>query len=206
MSFIGKVKRNPSLRGLISLYREYFGIKKSKFGYVGERVVMIPPINIANPQNVFLYGNNKIEHCTISASLAKFVMKKGAGSAEGLSVHTGNHMRIIGKYYRDITNDDKIASGQVLDKDVIVEEDVWLGCNVTLLAGVTIGRGATVAAGAVVTKSLPPYSICGGVPAKFIKFYWTIDQILEHEAMMFPEEERFTRVQLEEMFEKWTKK
>ena len=168
--------------------------------------MMIPPINIANPQNVFLYGNNKIEHCTISASLAKFVMKKGAGSAEGLSVHTGNHMRIIGKYYRDITNDDKIASGQVLDKDVIVEEDVWLGCNVTLLAGVTIGRGATVAAGAVVTKSLPPYSICGGVPAKFIKFYWTIDQILEHEAMMFPEEERFTRVQLEEMFEKWTKK
>lgn len=45
-------------RGFISLYREYFGIKKSKFGYVGERVVMIPPINIANFSNVYLLGNN----------------------------------------------------------------------------------------------------------------------------------------------------
>lgn len=79
-----------------------------------------------------------------------------------LSVHTGNHMRVVGKYYRDITNEDKQASGQVLDKDVIVEEDVWIGCNVTLLSGVTIGRGSTVAAGAVVTRSLPPYSILGG--------------------------------------------
>lgn len=203
MSIIGKIKSNPTVRGCISLYREYFGIKRKKFGYIGDKVVIIPPVNIANPSNVFLYGNNKIEHCTISASLAKFVMKKGAGSAEGLSVHTGNHLRQIGKYYRDIPNDDKKASGQVLDKDVIVEEDVWIGCNVTILAGVTIGRGSTVAAGAVVTKSMPPYCICGGVPAKFIKFYWTIDQILEHEEKLYPENERYSRAQLEEIFEKW---
>lgn len=165
----------------------------------------IPPVNIVNPKNVFLYGNNKIEHCTISTSLAKFIMKKGAGSAEGLCVHTGNHLREVGKYYRDITNADKQASGQVLDKDVIVEEDVWIGCNVTLLSGVTIGRGATVAAGAVVSKSMPPYCVCGGVPAKFIKFYWTIDQILEHEAKLYPENERYSRKQLEEIFERYKK-
>ena len=205
MSIFGRIKTNPMLRGLISLYREYFGIKKRKLGYVGERVVILPPVNIDNPSNVFLYGNNKIEHCTISASLAKFVMKKGAGSAEGLSVHTGNHMRTIGKYYRDITNLDKQASGQVLDKDVIVEEDVWIGCNVTLLAGVTIGRGSTVAAGAVVAKSMPPYCVCGGVPAKFIKFYWTIDQILEHESRLYPEAERYSREQLESLFSTWQK-
>lgn len=205
MSVVSKIKQNSTVRGFISLYREYFGIRRNKFGYVGERVVMIPPINITNPANVYLYGNNKIEHCTISASLAKFVMKKGAGSAEGLCVHTGNHLREVGKYYRDITNADKQASGQVLDKDVIVEEDVWIGCNVTLLAGVTIGRGATVAAGAVVSKSMPPYCICGGIPAKFIKFYWTIDQIMEHEAKLYPEEERYTRTQLEEIFSKWGK-
>lgn len=35
---------------------------------------------------------------------------------------------------------------------------------------VTIGRGSVVAEGAVVTKSFPPYSIIGGVPAKLIKF------------------------------------
>lgn len=89
------------------------------------------------------------------------------------------------------------------DKDVIVEEDVWIGCNVTLLAGVTIGRGTTIAAGAVVAKSMPPYCVCGGVPAKVIKFYWSVDEILEHEAKLYPEEERYTREQLEEIMEKY---
>lgn len=59
------------------------------------------------------------------------------------------------------------------DKDVVVEKDVWIGCNVTLLAGVHVGRGAIIAAGAVVTKDIPAYSICGGVPAKIIKHKWS---------------------------------
>lgn len=205
MDLIKRIKKSYPICGLRSLFKDYFRYSKKKFGHIGNNVVIIPPLNIDNPKNVYLHGLNKIEHCTISATLAKFVMKYGAGSAEGLTVHTGNHLRIPGKYYRTITNQDKIQSEKKLDLDVIVEEDVWLGCNVTLLAGVTVGRGSTVAAGAVVTKSLPPYCICGGVPAKFIKFYWSIDQILEHEAKLYPEEERYTRSQLEEIFGKYQK-
>ena len=70
--------------------------------------------------------------------------------------------------------------------------------------GVVIGRGATVAAGAVVNKSMPPYCICGGVPAKFIKFYWNINQILEHECLLYPKEERYTREEIEEIFKQYT--
>ena len=51
---------------------------------------------------------------------------------------------------------------------VALENDVWIGANVVLLKGMTIGRGAIVAAGAVVRHSIPPYEICGGVPAKKI--------------------------------------
>lgn len=131
-SFARKLKDNNALRGLHSLWREYFGLPRRKFGYVGEKVVMIPPLNIDNLGNVYLYGLNKIEHCTISASLAKFVMKYGSAAAEGLTVHTGNHMRVSGKYYRTVTNQDKLDSGKKLDLDVVVEEDVWIGCNVTL--------------------------------------------------------------------------
>jgi acetyltransferase-like isoleucine patch superfamily enzyme len=40
---------------------------------------------------------------------------------------------------------------------------------VMILDGVTIGTGSIVAAGAVVTKSVEPYSIVGGVPAKLIR-------------------------------------
>ena len=57
----------------------------------------------------------------------------------------------------------------VYDQPVVIEDDVWVGANVTILKGVTIGHGSVVAAGAVVTKSCPPYSIIGGVPAKILR-------------------------------------
>jgi acetyltransferase-like isoleucine patch superfamily enzyme len=53
--------------------------------------------------------------------------------------------------------------------DVIVGNDVWIGNGVTILSGVGIGDGAVIAAGSVVTRSIPPYSIAGGVPAKVIR-------------------------------------
>ena len=87
-----------------------------------------------------------------------------------------------------------------LDKDIIIEEDVWAGMDVMILRGLTIGRGCTIAARSVVTKSNPPYSIVGGIPAKVLKFYWTIDQILEHEPNLYPEAERYTREYLENVF------
>ena len=53
--------------------------------------------------------------------------------------------------------------------NVVIEKNVWLGDNVVVLPGVTIGEGCIVGASAVVTKSLPPYSVCVGNPAKVIK-------------------------------------
>lgn len=52
------------------------------------------------------------------------------------------------------------------EEAICIESDVWLGCNVVVLKGVKIGNGAVVAAGAVVTKSIPPYEIWAGIPAK----------------------------------------
>lgn len=172
-----------------------------RWGYLGGGITLDVNNIISNPENVYLYGNNGLKQAIILTPNAKFVMKKNSGSAYGLKVVTGNHARIVGIPYRNITESIKPKG---FDKDVVVEEDVWIGINVTLLVGVTIGRGATVAAGAVVCKSMPPYCVCGGVPAKFIKFYWTIDQILEHESKLYPEEERYSRQQLEEIFNKYT--
>lgn len=45
----------------------------------------------------------------------------------------------------------------------------WICSGVTILQGVEIGEGCVIAAGSVVTKSVPPYMIYGGVPAKKIK-------------------------------------
>lgn len=50
-----------------------------------------------------------------------------------------------------------------------IGNNVWIGSNATILQGVTIGEWAVIAAGAVVTKDVEPYTVVGGIPAKFIK-------------------------------------
>jgi acetyltransferase-like isoleucine patch superfamily enzyme len=52
---------------------------------------------------------------------------------------------------------------------VIIEDNVWLGEGVVVLPGVTIGKGTIVGANSVVTRNLPPYTVCAGVPAKVLK-------------------------------------
>ena len=54
-------------------------------------------------------------------------------------------------------------------KGIIIEDDVWIGAKVVILDGVTIGKGSVIGAGAVITKSVPPYSVAMGVPAKVVK-------------------------------------
>ncbi len=157
-----------------------------------------PPLFVGNFKNVFIYDNVGIgPNCHLSATNARCIIKGNTAIAEDFSVHTGNHAQIVGKAVTNINESNKPKGW---DKDVVIEKDVWIGCRVTLLSGVTIGRGCIVAAGAVVQKDTPPYAIVGGVPAKVIKFRFTIEEILEHEKVLYPEKERFTREELERIF------
>ena len=192
-----KLKDNRFLRGLYNIWKRNFSNqKRSKFGYISDNVIITPPIS-GHLKNIYIYENVGIgPHANLSTPNAKIIFKGNTSVAEHLTIHTGNHARIVGMFVSDITEKNK-PSGY--DHDVIIEKDVWIGSNVTILEGVTIGRGSTVAAGAVVNKNVPPYSIVGGVPAKVIKFYWSVEQILEHEKNLYPENERYTREELEKI-------
>jgi acetyltransferase-like isoleucine patch superfamily enzyme len=54
-------------------------------------------------------------------------------------------------------------------KGITIEDDVWIGAGVTILDGCTVGKGSVIGAGSVLTKSVEPYSIVAGVPAKKIE-------------------------------------
>ncbi|WP_280174121.1 WxcM-like domain-containing protein [Aromatoleum tolulyticum] len=51
-----------------------------------------------------------------------------------------------------------------------VEAEASIGGGAVILPGVTIGRGAMVGAGAVVTRSVPPYAIVTGSPARIVGY------------------------------------
>lgn len=197
MNISRKLKDNRFLRGIYCLWNRNFGcLKRNRFGFIADSVILTPPLS-GNMRNVYVYDNVGIgPHALLSTPNAKIIIKGNCAIAEHLTIHTGNHARVIGKFVTDITEANKPEG---YDKDVIIEKDVWIGSNVTILAGVHIGRGATIAAGAVVNKDVPPYSIVGGVPAKVIKFYWTKEQILEHESKLYPEAERMGEEELEEL-------
>lgn len=55
------------------------------------------------------------------------------------------------------------------DDSIVIEDLAWIGTRTLVLKGVTIGRGSVIAAGSVVTKSIPPYSLAAGNPAKVIR-------------------------------------
>lgn len=52
---------------------------------------------------------------------------------------------------------------------VTIGSDVLIGFGTIIVGPVKIGDGCIVGAGSVVTRDLPPYTICAGVPAKPIR-------------------------------------
>lgn len=54
-------------------------------------------------------------------------------------------------------------------KPINIGNDCWIGANVVIMPGVVLSDGCVVGANSVVTKSMPEYSVVGGVPAKVIK-------------------------------------
>lgn len=56
-------------------------------------------------------------------------------------------------------------------RPVVVEDDVWIGSNCIILPGVRIGEHSVVGAGSVVTKSVPPFCLVVGNPARVVRRY-----------------------------------
>jgi acetyltransferase-like isoleucine patch superfamily enzyme len=177
---------------------------ESQLGLLGDNAFFVPPKICTCPRKVFLHQNASILDGAIvlinaNSENGKFIMKKNSGASQNLTVITGNHQRIVSHWFKEFVKDHTHDE----DKDVIVEEDVWLGANVTLMAGVTIGRGATVGAGSICAKSIPPYSIVMGNPAKVVGFNFNPEQIVEHERNLYPEEERIPFESLEKNYKKY---
>lgn len=61
--------------------------------------------------------------------------------------------------------------------DIIVGNDVWLGYGCRVLSGVSIGDGAVIGAFTTVTRSVRPYSVVVGSPAREVRRRFSDPQI-----------------------------
>lgn len=90
------------------------------------------------------------------------ILEDDANIGPRTMIHTANH----------ITSDpnQSIADQGWESRPVRIGRDAWIGMACVILPGVTIGEGAIVGAGSVVTKSVEPYAVVAGSPAKHIKY------------------------------------
>lgn len=185
-----------STYGVVGTLKMFLFFIKTKIFFPNARLIRFP-IDIRNKKNID-FGENLTTGigCRIESFpqiTTEFKLLKLGRNVQlndyvhitaAHSVEIGNNVLMASKIYiSDCTHgsyigndDDSDPSTIPIDrplsfKAVKIEDNVWLGEFVSVLPGVTIGKGTIVGANSVVSKSLPPYVIAVGSPAKPIKFY-----------------------------------
>lgn len=186
---------NNALRTIRRHYVE--PLIRTKYKYCHTTALLEPPFQISDYSLVSIGPYTKIRSgFTFLGSSGRLTIKKYATLAMNCCIVTNGHVPTVGLPH--------IISGthHINDKstDITIHEAVWIGLNVTLLPGSEIGRGAIVGAGSVVNKYIPPYAVAVGIPAKIIATAFTLDQIIEHEKLLYPESERLSIEVLEAIF------
>lgn len=156
-----------------------------------------------DPNGTYSFDNISVGD-NVSLGLGCVILAARSKIRIGSNVMFGPHVTLVGGGH-NITQlglpmtDVRHKTG-IEDLGVSIEDDVWIGACAVVLRGVTIHRGAVIAAGSVVTKSVPPYAVVGGNPAKVIRFRWTYEQVVRHEMQMYPPDKRIAESDLANYF------
>lgn len=184
----------------MSIVSKFFPMKSS-FGSCGRNSKIQWPAYVAVPSNVHLEENVIVRgNVSIQNHINEHLyIKRYTVISRDVTIVTNNHKSTVG------IPQCLLGASHINDtsRDITIEEDVWVGTKAIVLAGGNLGRGCIVGACSVVTKPVPPYALVIGSPAKIVGVKFTIDQIIEHEKALYPENERFSREYLEELFAKY---
>lgn len=187
---MGILESVKTLRRLL-IWRMRCFPSKREFGAFGDSSTLEYPTIIDNINSVFVEPNVTLRDNLriINAPNEKVIIKQYSVLSSGVTIITNSHRSTVGVPHFIL------GPSHINDKsgDVQIDEDVWVGANATILAGVHLGRGCVVSAGAVVTKSVPPYVLVAGTPARIVKRVFSVDQIIIHEQELYPPQNRYER-------------
>ena len=194
MSIADNIKGNPKLKQLVHRMllpkdearpRLWVRLILNRFFHQrgkGSRIRRYTRIDVL-PFNKFVLGEKSIieDFSTVNNGVGDVII--GHDTLIGMSnviigpVQIGNNVILaqnivasgLNHEYRD--PEVPIHRQNVTTAPIIIEDDCWIAANSVITAGVTIGKHSVVGGGSVVTKSIPPYSVATGNPAKVIKQY-----------------------------------
>lgn len=122
---------------------------------IGESSVIYNSCHVRSPEKIVIGKNTSIGDQCVLDGRSELIIGDSVNLSTGAWIWTAQH-------------DPNAVGFEGVEAPVVIEDYAWISSRTTILPGVTIGRGAVVAAGAVVTKSIAPFEIVGGVPAKKI--------------------------------------
>lgn len=115
-----------------------------------------------------------------NCSVNPFCVLYGHGGLTiGDNVRIAAHCIIVPSEHRFDDSRSPITKQGLNKTGVKIGSDVWLGAGTIVLDGCEIGDGCVVGAGSVVTKSLAPYSVVVGSPAREIRKRLRGDVVVE---------------------------
>lgn len=130
---------------------------------LGTGVRMAPNVSIRNGERIDIGSGAEIgERCSLWAGDATGRITVGDRALFGPEVY------VTASNYR-LEEPGPVMEQPKVEADVVIGADTWLGKGVIVLPGTTIGEGCVVGAGSVVSRSLPPWSIAVGSPARVVR-------------------------------------
>lgn len=126
--------------------------------------VVLPGAKIGS--NVEIYAHCFIENDVIIGD--RVTIKSGVHIRDGVRLEDDVHIEpnvTFSNVALPIPNDHHRVSALT-----VVEKGAVIGGGAVLLTGLTVGQGSIVSAGAIVTKSVPPYAIVDGSPARIVGY------------------------------------
>lgn len=185
-------------KGAYLNYQHYvYNTNPKNYPVIGKHVHLLPPLYL-NPKNVELESYTRLQTGVeiIASQRQKVKIKKYTSVSAETIIIPGAHTPTVGlPQYLSYTGVNDING------ELVIPEDVWIGARCIILPKAKLGRGCVVAAGSVVNNITPPYAVIAGIPAKIIAVRFSLQQILQHERLLYKEEDRLTETYLKELFE-----
>lgn len=135
---------------------------QSLISHLGEGVRFHERLKVMGPAGIWI-GDG--------ASIASDVILDGRGSLRiGNDALIGFQTLVLTYTHRFAEVSVPIASQGMEGGAVSIGDGAWIGGRVIILPGVEVGSSTIVGAGSVVTKSVPPFAIVAGNPARLIRY------------------------------------